>query len=382
MGSKTSTPDISIVFPCRDEEASLAGCIQGAQAYFEKYNCNGEIIVSDSSIDDSPNIAQKLDVTLIRHNKPGYGRAYLEALPYIRGTHVLFVDSDGSYNMDDIDLFVQKLNEGNDMVLGNRFAGGMDSDAMPFLNRYIGNPVLSFIFRLFFRVPYQDIHCGMRGFKRTVFDKMNLHTTGMEFASEVILEAVRNDMSIAEVPIQYHKRLGNSKLRPFADGWRHLSFMLLYSPTYLFFLPGIILSLLGVSGLLWFSLVETTTVFGFNFYFHPIFIVSLFSIVGVQTIGFGLFAVTYSHTHFNMHNAVFLRFARYCSLARGVFVGTVLLFAGFGFFLWILYTWVVAGFPDLNEVRLAIVALTTSVFGIQIIFSSFMLSILGLEKKS
>lgn len=382
MSVTKKTPKVSVVFPCRNEEKSLGVCIKKVQNYFKTSQIDGEIIVSDSSTDSSPDIARSHKVVLVKHDKEGYGRAYLEGFAYAHGEYVVCADPDGSYAMEDIHLLVEQLEKGSDMVLGNRFSGNMNKDSMPFINRYIGNPILSGLFRIFFRVPYRDIHCGLRAFRRSALEKMELRTTGMEFASEMVFEAIRTKALISEVPVHYLKRSGRSKLRPVSDAWRHIRFMLLYSPTYLFLLPGLFLFVLGTVGLLWFSFSEKVTVFGFNLYVHPIFVASLLTIVGVQTISFAFFAKTYAVTHFSIESRMLTYLHKHITLERGLSIGVVFLFLGLGIFSWILYTWVQQGFPNLQKIQIATLALTSSVVGIQIIFSSFMLSLLGIRKRS
>lgn len=380
--AKNRQPEVSIIFPCRNEEASIGVCIEQAKKLLKERNVRGEIIVSDSSTDSSPDIAQRYEVLLVNHNKDGYGNAYHEALPYATGTYVVCIDADGSYNIEDIIPVLQQLRLGNSMVLGNRFTGTMDEGAMPFLNKYVGNPVLSFLFRLFFRVPYRDIHCGLRGIRRSALMRLSLHTTGMEYASEMVREAVCNNLSIAEVPVRYHKRNGSSKLKPFSDGWRHIRYMLLFSPRYLFYVPGVVTSGLGIGGLLWFYFVEKTVVFGFVFYYHPMFIASVLLLAGVQLVAFGMFAQMYTQKHFHIRHETLERLRKYMSLERGIVAGTIMFACGVIVFAWMFYQWMHAGFPAFtNETRLAVVALTLCAVGVQIFFSSFILGLLSVPTK-
>ena len=228
---------LSIILPCRNEELALAGCLQSIREVLSHQPFTAEVIVSDSSTDRSPQIAKDFGVRLIKHNKDGYGNAYLEAFKYIRGQYVFMADADGTYDFSEIPKFLKYLEEGYDLVIGNRFAGTMEPGAMPLIHRHLGNPLLSGVLRVFFRSNVRDVHCGMRAVRRETISKMNLHATGMEFASEMIIKAAKQHLKIKQLPIKYYRRRGDSKLKTFADGWRHLRFMLLYSPLFFFFLP-------------------------------------------------------------------------------------------------------------------------------------------------
>jgi len=217
---------VSIILPCRNEEESLKSCIELIKDILYQHNIKGEIIVSDSSIDNSPQIARDQGVVLHKHDKSGYGTALLEGLYAAQGKYLFFADPDGSYDFREIPRFLNYLEEGYDFVIGDRFTGKIDAGAMPWSHRYIGNPLLSAIFRAFYRASIRDVHCGMRALPRRVLAKLDLRTTGMEFASEMVMKAVQHDLKIKELSINYHQRKGRSKLRTFADGWRHLSFMI------------------------------------------------------------------------------------------------------------------------------------------------------------
>jgi glycosyltransferase involved in cell wall biosynthesis len=225
---KKTHPEISVILPCRNEEHSLAACILKIQKVFLKKNIAGEIIVSDSSIDNSPKIAKKFNVILVKHDKEGYGRAYLEAFKVARGKYLFCADSDGSYDFEEIPRFLNQLQNGYDFIIGNRFLGTIEEGAMPNLHRYIGAPLLSGIFRLLFQTKIHDTQCGMRALKREVLGDLHLQTTGMEFASEMIIKSLNNKLKMKELPIHYYHRKGDSKLRSFTDGLRHLRFILHY----------------------------------------------------------------------------------------------------------------------------------------------------------
>ena len=218
---------LSVILPCRNEEESLAACLEQIQKILAANNISGEIIVSDSSSDRSPQIAEHYGARLVKHDKPGYGTAYQEGLGAARGRYLFLADCDGTYDFAEIPNFLQAL-ENCDLAIGNRFSGRMNKSAMPWANRYIGNPLLSGLLRLISGAPVTDAHSGMRAISRQALDRLELKSSGMEFASEMILEAVRKNLKIKEIPIVYYPRQGRSKLRPLIDGGRHLRLMFLY----------------------------------------------------------------------------------------------------------------------------------------------------------
>ncbi len=221
-------PDISVILPCRDEEEALPFCIKKIKETILKNNLSAEIIVSDSSTDKSPEIARKEQVILIKHNLKGYGMAYLQAFPSAKGNYIFMADADCSYDFAEIPYFIRQLEHGCDLVIGNRFLGNIQKGAMPWGNRHIGTPLLSLMLRIFFGAKIQDSQSGMRAIKKEALKNLNLQTTGMEFASEMIIKSLKNNLKIKEVPIDYYKRMGQSKLRPFFDAFAHIKFMFFY----------------------------------------------------------------------------------------------------------------------------------------------------------
>jgi glycosyltransferase involved in cell wall biosynthesis len=219
-------PKISVILPCRNEEASLAACLEQIQTVLANQQINGEIIVSDSSIDRSPEIARKLGAILVKHDQVGYGRAYLEAFPKASGKYLFMADPDGSYDFGEIPYFLNYLETGYDLVIGNRFAYPLARGVMPWSHQHIGNPLLSSLFRWFFDTTIKDVHCGMRALSREALERLNLQAPGMEFASEMLIEAAAKQLKIKQVPISYRPRQGQSKLKTLPDGWRHLKLML------------------------------------------------------------------------------------------------------------------------------------------------------------
>lgn len=380
MNRRGSEIELSVVLPCRNEEASLRGCIQDIKEVFEKKNIRGEIIVSDSSVDRSPQIAQEEGVVLVKHDKEGYGIAYQEGFAHVRGTYVFCADADRTYDFRDIPRFLKKLRDGADLVMGNRFGGSIHKKAMPWLHQYVGNPVLSFLLRIMFRTKVRDAHCGMRAISKKALDRMSFHTTGMEFASEMIVQALIHDMYITELSIDYYPREGESKLKTFRDGWRHMRFMLLFSPMFLFFVPGLVLFGLGVIAMLTLYVGEPTF-FGVTFYMHPMFVASLLVLVGYQVLLFGIFAKTYAMTHFGVQSGSLRKLYRYATLEKGVIISVLMGLVGVGVFGAILYSWIQSGFGALQRTEESIVALTLIIMSVQTFFSSFMMSMLGIKKR-
>lgn len=372
--------DISIILPCRNEQEALPLCFEQIKKVLKENNLSAEIIVSDSSTDKSPKIAQKNNAILVKHNKEGYGIAYLEAFKYAKGKYIFMADADCTYDFKEIPKFINELKKGYDFVLGNRFSGKIEEGAMPPVNRYFGNPLLSGILRLFFHAKIKDSHCGMRAITKTALDKLNLQTTGMEFASEMIVKALRNKLRIKELGINYYKRKGNSKLRPFSDAYKHVRFMLLYSPLFLFFIPGLILFLLGVITMLWFYF-GNPNFFGVKLFYHPMFLSASLTIIGYQLIIFSAFAKIYSITHLKEHSKFFEKFFRYINIERASITGIIICLLGAGIYFFIISKWIFTQFGSLNEIKNSVVALTLIVVGTQTIFSSFMMSILSIKEK-
>ena len=380
MSLKSKKPEISIILPCRNEEKSLDYVLREIKSVIKENNLNAEIIVSDSSSDSCFEIAKKHKVRIVKHNKNGYGNAYLEAYPKAKGDLIFMADSDGTYEFKEIPKFISYLKKGNDFVIGDRFSGKMHKKSMPLLHKYIGNPVLSGLVRMFYGKKVKDVHCGMRAIKKEKLKDLKLKTTGMEFASEMVIKAMQNNLKIKEVPIEYKERIGKSKLRSFRDGWRHLRFILLYSPLLLFFIPGTILFLTGVLTLTLFYF-GNPLILGKEFIYHPMFISSALTVIGYQIIIFAGFAKIYAMTHFDEKNKFLEKIFRYITLEKAITVGTILTILGILIYIFILHQWISIGFGELNQIKNSIIALTLIIVGIQTIFSSFMLSILGIKER-
>src|SRR5436189_6177509 len=241
----TETPRVSVVIPCLNEADNIVECVTRAKTVLADKGYNGEVVVADNASDDgSPELAKKAGALVVHEPRRGYGSAYLAGFAAARGQYVVMADADLTYDWNEIPHFVEKLDEGADLVMGDRM-DNIHPGAMPWLHRYVGNPVLSGILNVFFRTGVRDAHCGMRGFRRDVLPQLDLRTTGMEFASEMVIRAAKEGLDIRQFPIEYHPRGGESKLSSFRDGWRHLRFLLVHSPTWLFVIPGTVMSALG-----------------------------------------------------------------------------------------------------------------------------------------
>jgi len=373
-------PEISIILPCLNEEKALGSCIDKIGAVIHENKLDAEIIVSDNgSTDNSCKIASEKRVTLVHEKEKGYGAAYLRGFDTAKGKYIFMADADGTYDFEEIPKFIGQLKSGYDFVIGNRFQGKMEKGAMPWTHKYIGNPILAAILRIFFRTRIHDTHCGMRALTKEAVKKLNLKTAGMEFASEMIVEALKKNLKIKELPISYSTRRGDSKLQSVADGWRHLRFMLLYSPRFLFLYPGIALFATGILALflLYFDLL---TILGVQLQYHPMFPAALLTITGYQLIIFALFARTYAITHLE-DKAGFSKLYEYISIEKAGIVGIGMGILGVVIYILILLKWLKSGFGPLNEVKNSILALTLITIGIQTMFSAFMLSILGIKER-
>jgi len=373
-------PELSIVLPCRNEEQALSHCLTKIKEVIAKNKINAEIIVSDSSTDKSPEIVKNHDARLVKHNKEGYGIACLEGFKAAKGEYIFFADCDGTYDFKEIPKFLRYLKEGYDLVTGDRFSGKIEEEAMPFSHRYIGSPILSFLFRIFFDSKVRDINSGMRAISKAALKKLNLRTAGMEFASEMLIKAVKKNLKIKELPVNYYSRKGDSKLRTFRDGWRHLRFMLLYSPLFLFLIPGIALSLIGLVSIILLYLNKLVFL-GINFDYHPMFLSALLLIIGYQLIIFAFFAKTYAMTHFGENSYLIKFLHKHITIEKAGISGTIIVLFGLTIYLLIFNNWLNTGFGELQEIKNSIIALTLITIGIQTIFSSFMLSILGIKEK-
>jgi hypothetical protein len=380
----TLSPEVSILMPCLNEAETLGICIAKAREFLTQNNIAGEILVADNgSTDGSQNIAQQAGARIITVPVRGYGAALKAGIDAARGRYVIMGDSDDSYDFAALMPFVEKLRAGNALVMGNRFKGGIATGAMPFLHRYLGNPVLSFIGRLFFAAPVGDFHCGLRGFDRDAIRALDLKTTGMEFASEMIVKAALRGLSITEVPTTLAKDGRNRPphLRTWQDGWSHLVFLLLHCPRWLFLIPGISLILGGI--LIMVLLMAGPLIIGHvKFDVHTLFLGSTMAVVGTQIVIFGLLAMQYAAQYGVLPEAAwFTRFIRRCTLEKVLGLGFVIVLAGIGGWIYATAQWSDAGFGLLNyetTLRQVIPSTTLIIGGLQIVFFGFFSSLLRL----
>ena len=378
--------DLSIILPCLNEENAIRPCLDNIRNVIDKNNFSAEVIIVDNaSTDASLHTAYEYQKSnpsfplIIAEEKiRGYGSAYQKGFSVARGKNVFIADLDGTYDFNEIPCFIAKINEGYDLVVGNRFTG-KKMGSMPWHHQYIGNPMLSAMVRLFFGVKIKDIHCGARALSLDNFKKLHMTTRGMEFASEMIIKAAKANMSVTEIPIAYAERIGTSKLHSLRDGWRHTRFILLYSPLILFFLPGIFLFCGGLISMILLYLGNLSFL-NITLYIHPMFFSSVCIIAGYQLIYFSFFAKTYAITHMEEKSNLFEILFKYITLERACSIGLILLAAGILMFGLIFYGWIHSGFGPLNQIKNSIIALTMLTLGIQTISSAFMLSIISIKK--
>ncbi len=384
MSTVPTELELSIVLPCLNEEKTVGTCVQKARSFLERNGINGEIIVADNgSTDRSAEIAASMGARVVHVHKRGYGNALRGGFAAARGKFILMADSDGSHDLDNLMPFVEKLREGYELVVGNRFKGGIEPGAMPWHHRYIGNPVLSFIGRLFFKTPVHDFHCGLRAFTREALERMNLQTGGMELASEMIVKASILGMKVCEVPTRMFPagRDRPPHLRSFRDGWRHLRFLLLYSPSWLFLYPGLFLLTAGGLFSMLFFLKPVNLYFRY-IDFHTFIAAGLFSYLGLNMVSFAVITRVYAyHSGLLPNQPAFFKLFGYINLEKGLLFGGLLTTIGI---LLLLYALMLAdsftqiGFD--NSIRLVFGGSLALVSGAQVIFTSFVLSMLGMKR--
>jgi glycosyltransferase involved in cell wall biosynthesis len=371
---------VSVVIPCLNEEAGVAGVVRDAWAGIAASRRRGEVIVVDNgSTDRSVELAEEAGARVVQEPRRGYGSAYLRGLAEAQGKYVVMADADGTYPVDDLPAFVELLEAGNDLVLGSRFKGQIHRGAMPWAHRWIGNPVLTFILNVFFGVRVSDAHCGMRAIRRSAVPRLELQATGMEFASEMILKASKRNLRVGEIPIEYQPRIGESKLHTWRDGWRHLRFMLLHSSTFLFLIPGLTLLAIGLAIMLPLA-TGPVEVFGVTWYIHAMIAGSLATLVGAQIVQLGLFARSYALLYMNEHDPIMERLWTRVRLEHGLLLGAALTLIGSAVLVAIFAEWASGGFRALGREHEALFGMTLVGLGIQTLFGSFFLSVLGLRK--
>jgi glycosyltransferase involved in cell wall biosynthesis len=378
--------ELSIVMPCLNEVETLATCIRKAQQAIDEHDLAGEIIVADNgSTDGSQTVARELGARVVDVARKGYGSALIGGIEAARGRFVIMGDADDSYDFTAIGPLVEKLRAGYDLVIGNRFAGGIEAGAMVWSHRWVGNPVLTFISRVFFQTPVGDMHCGLRGFSKDAYEKLRLRATGMEFASEMVIKASMRRMKIAEVPVTLSPD-GRSRpphLRTWRDGWRHLRFMLLFSPRWLFLYPGLALFTAGaVVG----ALLETgpKRIGAATFDIHTLLLAGFACLIGYQLVVFAVFTKVFAMQQgFHPPNPGYTAMFRYIKLETGLAVGALMLLLGAVGTVIAVWSWGAVGFGALDPrltMREVIPAAVLITLGVQTIFASFFLSILGIDE--
>jgi glycosyltransferase involved in cell wall biosynthesis len=380
--------ELSIVMPCLNEAETLETCIAKARLFLERSGISGEIVIGDNgSTDGSQEIARRCGARVVDVQSRGYGAALYSAIIAARGKYCVMGDSDDSYDFGDLSDFIKKLRAGADLVMGNRFLGGIAPGAMPWKNRYIGNPLLTGIGRFLFRCPSRDFHCGLRAFSREAFLRMDLRTTGMEFASEMVIKATMMGMKIVEVPTKLSPggRRRQPHLRPYRDGWRHLRFMLLFSPKWLFFYPGLVFMALGV--VLGAMLVVKPIDFnGVRLSIDTLIYCMTMIEIGFQAMLFAVLSRTYAVQEGlipKSNRIVFVE--RAFSLERGILLGVGILLIGVFLLIYAIAIWHAAKFGALDTERVARIVIVSSLslsLGFEIILSSLLLSTLKLNVRS
>ena len=374
-----AAPEISVVIPCLNEEEAVGKVVDQALEGIRRSGRTGEVMVVDNaSTDRSAEVAAEHGAIVVREERPGYGSAYLAGLAHARGEYIVMGDADETYPMSDLTPFVERLAAGDDLVMGSRFEGTIHGEAMPWLNRHIGNPILTGLLNVLFGVKISDAHCGMRAVRRDALQVLDLHSTGMEFASEMVFKAYRRGLTVSEIPIDYYPRVGESKLNRFGDAWRHVKFMLLYSPSWLYFVPGVLLLLLGLIGGVALA-AGPVTVFGRTWQIHTLFACIFAVLLGTQIVQLGVFARAFAASHLGEKDPWVERARGRLSVEHGLVVGGLLLVIGLLTILVIFVSWALDGFGALSHEYATAIGFTLLAVGTQVILGSFFLALLTMR---
>jgi glycosyltransferase involved in cell wall biosynthesis len=379
--------ELTILMPCLNEEKTVGICVEKAQEFLIKNKVNGEIIVADNgSTDRSQKIAEEKGAVVIEVNQKGYGNALKGGISTSSGKYIIMGDADDSYDFSNLNTFLEKLREGYDLVMGNRFAGGIKPGAMPFLHRYLGNPILSGIGRIFFKTPSRDFHCGLRGFNKVAIEKIDLQTTGMEFASEMVIKASINNLKVCEVPtiLSPDGRDMSPHLRSWRDGWRHLRFLLSFSPRWLFLYPGLLLMIIGLIFSIWITIIPIQ-INQIVFDIHSLLLFNLLFLVGFNMVLFSIQTHIYaSRTALIPSKMKYEKLIKYFSLEKGLLLGFIIMLIGFIVAVVVYFEWSKNQFNYMDTrftMRQFIPAIFSIIMGSQIVFSSFFISILGIKTR-
>lgn len=369
---------VSVVIPCLNEAQSIEEAVRRARRALEEHGFDGEVVVADNgSTDGSPELAEAAGARVVQEQRRGYGSAYLAGFAASKGDYIVMADADLTYDFADIPRFVEQLEAGAELVMGNRMKN-IKPGAMPWHHRYIGNPVLTGVLNLFFRTGVRDAHCGMRAVRRDVLPRLDLRSHGMEFASEMVIRAAKQRLDIREIPIEYHPRAGESKLSSFRDGWRHLRFLLVHSPTYLFVIPGALMAVLGL--LIMLTVLGEVNVFGRRWDLHTMIAGTLLTVVGTQVLSLGFAARAYGVWYMGERDPWFQRMESRFRLEHGLLAGGAILLAGLAIVAFVGAKWIGSGGGALSETELSLLGATLIIVGLQVFFSSFLLSILALRR--
>jgi glycosyltransferase involved in cell wall biosynthesis len=378
QGAETSRLEVSVVIPCLDEASSIEACVHAARAAIDEGGYRGEVIVVDNgSTDGSGALANAAGARVVEEPRRGYGNAYLAGLAAAEGKYIVMLDADMTYDASEVPRFVEALREGGDLVLGDRMEQ-IHPGAMPWLHRRIGNPVLTGLLNRLFDTDVRDAHCGMRAVRREVLPRLELRTGGMELASEMVIRAAKLGLVVRQFPIEYHRRQGESKLSTWGDGWRHLRFLLVHSPKYLFIAPGAVMASLGALTMA--GVLANVSVFGRQWDIHTEIGGSLLLIVGVQVIALGLCAMAYGVYFMGERDDWFTRMRTKYRLEHGLLLGGAIGLGGVILGGVLLGIWIDRGFGSLEEQRLAVLAATLVTVGVELFFTSFLLSVIGLRR--
>ena len=377
--------ELSIVLPCLNEERTVGVCVAQAMSFLACHSIHGEVIVADNgSVDRSIEVARAEGACIVPVDEKGYGNALKGGFNAASGKFIIMADADQSYDLVNLMPFVEKLREGYDLVMGNRFKGGIKKGAMPWHHRYIGNPILSYVGQLFFKTPAKDFHCGLRGFTKRAIERMELQTTGMELASEIVIKASILAMKVCEVPttLSPDGRDRPPHLRSFRDGWRHLRFLLIYSPRWLFFYPGMILLVLGgVAGsLLFFGPLKTSLRL---FDFHSFILTGAVMILGLNMLSLAFITRVFAY-NFGLlpTHPQFYKLFKYFNLETGIGSGLIIIALGFFLIIRAAILSYSPGFDSLGfgtSIRLVFGGALSIITGGQLILTSFVLSMLGIK---
>lgn len=375
--------EVSVVMPCYNEAEGVGICIEKALDAIRRMGVTGEVVVVDNnSTDDSAELARLAGARVVRERRQGYGAAYRRGFQEARGRYFVMGDADDTYPFEDLERFIVPLqNQECDMVMGDRMAGEMEPGAMSWSHRYIGNPILSGMLRILYRTKISDSHCGMRSFTREAYKKMHLRTTGMEFASEIVTNSLKEGLSIKEISITYRPRIGDSKLVGLRDAWRHVRFMLMYSPSYLFQLPAILLMTVGAVLVLALA-GGPREIFGRTWDYHVFLFGALALILGFNLLLFDVVAKTFSMGVGFARPERWLRWlTERFTLERGLVLGVLVFLAGFALELKIVWDWAQSGYGPMMAVRGVVIGMTAMVIGSQTAFGSFLMSLMLVRRR-